>query len=257
MPWRGGLFHGREMRFIGALLAQEESMTELCEPVRQSEARRLKFARSLLAEGAAGVGERSPFAQVIPWHQRGPGRSDSGGARASERGPRKLRHCQHEARPRMLAGAEHYRRVDAARRSKSAAPERRSARPARVGCARGHRKRSVVRDFKGWFRHGDGRACDPLTLTDAFQPHCSCAIDGATRLTHCPCELEAGVKDYGFRARFAQTRRAFASVGAGGLAPRLPRCGGSSSGHMQERIAPAAATERRMKTNDRTLTAQE
>ena len=77
-------------------------------------------------------------------------------------------------------------------------------------------------DFKGWFRLGNGRRCDPLTLSDAWSRYLLCCqgICGTTGwLTVQP--LLAGVfREYGLPQRIRSDNGApFASVGLGGLSP--------------------------------------
>jgi putative transposase len=59
-------------------------------------------------------------------------------------------------------------------------------------------------DFKGWFRTGDGAACYPLTVTDAFGRYLLCC--------------RAVAPDYeGCRPAFERLFREYCSLAAGGL----------------------------------------
>jgi hypothetical protein len=88
MPWREVCSMDQKVRFIAALLAREESMTELCERFGISRKTWVQGACALSGRGAAGISPRSRVPQVIPLaDQRGPGGGGSWGApRASELG---------------------------------------------------------------------------------------------------------------------------------------------------------------------------
>jgi transposase InsO family protein len=74
-------------------------------------------------------------------------------------------------------------------------------------------------DFKGWFRTGDGRRCDPLTLSDAMSRYLlRCQVVARPDYGHVRPVLEAAFCEFGL----PQTIRSdngppFASTAAGGL----------------------------------------
>lgn len=75
-------------------------------------------------------------------------------------------------------------------------------------------------DFKGWFRTGDGRRCDPLTISDAFSRYLLCCqgIGGSTGLLTVRPLFEATFREYGMpRAIRTDNGSPFASVGLAGL----------------------------------------
>ena len=75
-------------------------------------------------------------------------------------------------------------------------------------------------DFKGWFRTGNGRRCDPLTMTDAYSRYLLCCqgLDGTTGWRTVQPLLEATFREYGMPAAIRSDNGApFASVGLGGL----------------------------------------
>ena len=75
-------------------------------------------------------------------------------------------------------------------------------------------------DFKGWFRTGDGRRCDPLTISDAFSRYLLCCrgIGGSTGLVAVQPLFEATFREYGMpRAIRTDNGSPFASSGLGGL----------------------------------------
>jgi transposase InsO family protein len=73
-------------------------------------------------------------------------------------------------------------------------------------------------DFKGWFRTGDGKRCNPLTLTDALSRFLLCLecvdpVDRAVRET-----TDELFRRYGLPAAMrSDNGPPFASIGAGGL----------------------------------------
>jgi putative transposase len=76
-------------------------------------------------------------------------------------------------------------------------------------------------DFKGWFRNGDGRRCDPLTITDAYSRMLLCC-QGLPRpdYTHVRPFFEAAFREYGLPVGIrTDNGPPFASVGVGGLSP--------------------------------------
>jgi transposase InsO family protein len=75
-------------------------------------------------------------------------------------------------------------------------------------------------DFKGWFRTGDGRRCDPLTITDAYSRYLLCCHGlGTTTGTITVKPLfEATFREYGLPEAIRTDNGApFASPGLAGL----------------------------------------
>jgi putative transposase len=74
-------------------------------------------------------------------------------------------------------------------------------------------------DFKGWFRCGDGRRCDPLTITDGYSRfllRCQ-AMEGMDERS-VQGVMEAAFREYGIPERLrTDNGEPFASVGLGGL----------------------------------------
>ena len=75
-------------------------------------------------------------------------------------------------------------------------------------------------DFKGWFRTGDGRRCDPLTISDAHSRmllRCQ-ALPHGIHTEYVRPVFEAAFREYGLPQRLRTDNGApFASTGAGGL----------------------------------------
>lgn len=76
-------------------------------------------------------------------------------------------------------------------------------------------------DFKGWFRTGDGRRCDPLTISDACSRYVlRCQALQTTRSRRVKPIFEAAFREYGLpRAIRTDNGQPFASVAVRGLSP--------------------------------------
>lgn len=75
-------------------------------------------------------------------------------------------------------------------------------------------------DFKGWFRTGDGRRCDPLTISDAFSRYLLCCrgICGSIGVEVVKPLFEVTFRKYGLpRGIRTDNGSPFASTGLGGL----------------------------------------
>jgi len=75
-------------------------------------------------------------------------------------------------------------------------------------------------DFKGWFRMGNGRRCDPLTISDAYSRYLLCCqgLEGSTGWRTVQPLFEATFREYGMPVAIRSDNGApFASVGLGGL----------------------------------------
>jgi len=223
MPWQEVCPMDEKMRFIGALLAAEESMTELCERFGISRKTGYKLRARYLAEGAAGVAERSRAPRVVPWAiSEAQAQAIVGVRRAHPSwGPKKLR-----ARLRERAPAQGWPAPstigELLRREGLSQPRKRR----RSSVPNPGRLRTAVSpndlwgiDFKGWFRTADGVRCDPLTVTDGFSRYLLCTqLLARPDYAHCRRALERVFREYGLPcAMRSDNGTPFASVGAGGL----------------------------------------
>jgi len=93
-------------------------------------------------------------------------------------------------------------------------------------------------DFKGWFRTGDGRRCDPLTLSDAFSRYLlRCQAVERADAKHVWPILEAAFREFGLpKAMRSDNGPPFASVAPGGLSKLSVRM--IKLGVIPERIVP-------------------
>src|SRR5258708_6134782 len=93
-------------------------------------------------------------------------------------------------------------------------------------------------DFKGWFMTGDGKYCEPLTLTDAHSRYLlRCQAMARTDTAHVWPALEAAFWQFGLPYRLrSDNGPPFASRGAGGLSQLSVKV--IKAGALPERIAP-------------------
>jgi len=89
-------------------------------------------------------------------------------------------------------------------------------------------------DFKGWFLTGDGKRCEPLTLSDAYSRYLlRCQDLRRSDTDHVWPVLDAAFREFGLRS---DNGSPFASRGAGGLSRLSVKL--IKAGVMPERIAP-------------------
>ncbi len=93
-------------------------------------------------------------------------------------------------------------------------------------------------DFKGWFMTGDGKYCEPLTLTDAHSRYLlRCQAMARTDTAHVWPVLAAAFCEFGLPHRLrSDNGPPFASRGAGGLSQLSVKV--IKAGVLPERIAP-------------------
>ena len=93
-------------------------------------------------------------------------------------------------------------------------------------------------DFKGWFLTGDGKRCEPLTLTDAYSRYLlRCQALPRTGTEHVWPVLDAAFREFGLPHYLRSDNGSpFASCGAGGLSRLSVML--IKAGVMPERIAP-------------------
>jgi transposase InsO family protein len=93
-------------------------------------------------------------------------------------------------------------------------------------------------DFKGWFLTGDGKRCEPLTLTDAYSRYLlRCQALARTDTDHVWPVLDAAFREFGLPYYLRSDNGSpFASRGAGGLSRLSVKL--IKAGVTPERIAP-------------------
>jgi transposase InsO family protein len=173
MPWKETVAVDERMRFVASCLADEESMTQLCQQFGISRRVGYKWLRRYEQSGPAGLQEQSRAPHRHP-HQVPTERQEQIRQLRQQHpywGSRKLRAVLEREQPQVLWPAPSTI-GDLLRREGLSVPRRRRRRSEaggsnplgpclacnRVWCA----------DYKGWFRTGDGARCDPLTITDGY-----------------------------------------------------------------------------------------
>jgi transposase InsO family protein len=93
-------------------------------------------------------------------------------------------------------------------------------------------------DFKGWFVTGDGKRCEPLTLSDAHSRYLlRCQALARSDTDHVWPVLDAALREFGLPQRLrSDNGPPFASCGAGGLSQLSVKL--IKAGVVPERIAP-------------------
>jgi putative transposase len=223
MPWRETCVMDERVRFVAAASEEEAVMSELCAEFGISRQTGYKWLQRYRAEGLEGLKDRGRAP-----NRHGRAREEELVAAAlglRERhptwGPKKLRRKLSERWPDLSAPAA--RTIGDWLRKEGLTQSRRPRRrcppfaspfqavdaPNAVWCA----------DFKGWFRTGEGKRCDPLTISDAMsryllrceavaQPDGDCVRD-AFDAAFCEFGLPLAIR--------SDNGPPFASVGAGGL----------------------------------------
>jgi transposase InsO family protein len=222
MPWESRSVMDEKLRFVSDCLGGLAPMAVLCERYGISRQTGYVWLGRYRAEGPSGLEERSR----APLHH-GRAMSAEVALRLIEArrrkpywGPRKLLAVLCEEDP-LAPWPSPSAVSDLFRREGLSQPRRRRrrmlehAQPFREILAPND---SWCIDFKGWFRSGDGRRCDPLTVTDAYSRYLL-----ELRIVEPSGEAVKKRMDRLFRERGlprsirSDNGAPFASIGAGGL----------------------------------------
>lgn len=223
MPWMESCAVDQRMRFVVEHERDELSMAQLCRKYGISRKTGYKWLARAAAEGLDSLQDRSRAPRRHP--NETPDKIEEAvvalRARHPSWGPKKLLRRLQETDGRiawparstiaeLLArrGLVHRRKV---RRHATASqqPLAHCDEPNRVWCI----------DFKGWFRTGDGRRCEPLTLSDGFSRYLlRCHRIPNPRTESVQPLLEAAFREYGLPwAIRSDNGPPFAGNGLGGL----------------------------------------
>jgi transposase InsO family protein len=223
MPWCESRAVDQRLRFISALLSEELTMTQACEAYGISRKTGYKWQARYAARGAAGLAERS---HAPLKHGRATDGALSGAIIA-------LKLSRPSWGPRKIVGRLKLDRPELAWPAASTAGEilkreglveprhrRRRAPPTLGGLTLPERPNHVwAVDHKGWVRLGDGRRCEPLTITDGFSRYLLALSAGPnTREEEARPWFEAAFGEFGLPWTIrSDNGPPFASTGVTGL----------------------------------------
>ncbi len=223
MPWREVCSMEEKLLFVASVLADEASMTELCESFGVSRKTGYKWLLRYREQGLEGLHELPRTPHRVPW---------AIGEREAEAilklrrahpswGPKKLRALLARREPEQGWPApstigELLRRTGLARarkRRRHAVPN-----PGPLTSASSANEVWCI-DFKGWFRTADHARCDPLTVSDAFSRYLLCAqVLARPDYANCRAQLERLFGEYGLpRVMRSDNGPPFACTALGGL----------------------------------------
>lgn len=241
MGWMETCAVDQRMRFVMAVVEQEEALAMVCRRFGVSRKTGYKWLERYRVAGVAGLEDRSRAPRHHP---------QAVSAALAERclevrrahpswGPLKVRAWLERQQPEVgwpaasTIGALFTREGLTVRRRRRRGPPS-SAPFAACGAAND----VWCIDFKGWFLTGDGSHCEPLTLSDAWSRYLlRCQAVGRTDTEHVWPILDAALREYGLpRVLRSDNGPPFASTGAGGLSRLAVLV--LKAGVRPERIAP-------------------
>lgn len=241
MGWKETCAVTERMRFVMAVESQEEAFAMMCRRYGVSRKTGYKWLGRFRADGLEGLVERSRAPLSHPQAMTPEVAETCVAVRRAHPswGPRKVlasleRRAPDTAWPAASSigalfdreGLTVKRRLR--RRSPAAAPFGACEAANDVWCM----------DFKGWFLTGDGRRCEPFTLSDAHSRYLlRCQALGRNDTDHVWPVLEAALREFGLpRALRSDNGPPFASRGAGGLSRLAVKV--IKAGITPERIEP-------------------
>jgi len=242
MGWMETCAVEERMRFMVAVEKQEESFAAICRRFGVSRRIGYKWLARFEAEGAAGLLDRS---RAPLQHPQAIADSIAERCLAARRahptwGPVKVRaYLERRAPatdwPAASTIGELFEREGLTVKRKL----RRRSPPSSAPFAHCETANEVwCIDFKGWFLTGDGKRCEPLTITDAYSRYLlRCQALSCTDTDHVWPVLDAAFREFGLPHYMRSDNGSpFASRGAGGLSQLSVKL--IKVGVMPERIAP-------------------
>jgi transposase InsO family protein len=223
MPWKATCVINERTILISEHLRHDYSIAELARRRGVSRKTAYKWIKRYQAEPGAGLGDRSraplhhPNAlsveleeMILTWKAHRP-------VWGAPKIHSKLR--DHPACPSESTVSNVLQRYGLSRQKRRRARATASAQP--LSLAKGPNDVWCA-DFKGWFRLGNGRRCDPLTISDAASRYLLCCqgISGTTGWITVQPLFERVFREYGLPRTIRSDNGApFASLGLGGLSP--------------------------------------
>lgn len=242
MPWKETCAVRERMRFVSEWERDEVSFSELCRRYVISRETGYTWRARYEAEGPTGLDDRSRARHTQAHATSAAVVAAIVALRGSHPswGPKKLRAKLKARNPEMILPALSTlgdllsrRGLVVPRRTRLRVPT--SATGLRA-CTTANDVWGI--DFKGWFRTGDGRRCEPLSLSDLTTRYVLRLQ--AVEHTHFKAVwplLDAAFREFGLpRAIRSDNGQPFASVGAGGLSRLAVNL--IKAGVVPERIAP-------------------
>lgn len=223
MPWRETCAMDEKLRFVEDILKAEWTISELCMRYGISRKTGYKWLSRYHLRGLEGLDDKSrapdthpnatPIeieAAVVAFRHRHP-----------RWGPRKLVHRLGLEHPEVLWPAPSTVGQLLKRHGLAQRRRKRTRTPAYCGLWQEARQANDVwaADFKGWFRTGDDKRVDPLTITDSASRYLiRCQGLERPRIENTQVQFEAAFREYGLPwAIRTDNGTPFASVGLGGL----------------------------------------
>lgn len=227
--------------FVAEAMRAELGFAALCRRYGVSRKTGYKWLGRYNEEGFAGLADRSHAAHGCPHALDAAIAARILAVRRAHPswGPRKVKAWLGERLPRQLWPAASTIGDLFKREGLTVARRKRSRAPANAPLSHALGANDVWSiDFKGWFRTGDGKRCDPLTVQDAASRYLiRCQVLERTDWRAVWPLLEAAFYEYGLpKALRSDNGAPFASVGAGGLSPLSLRV--VKAGIGLERIEP-------------------
>ena len=173
MPWKNSSVIGERWQLVQALLRKTKSVAQICRQVRISRKTAYKWLRRFMDRGRRGLRDRSRRPQRMPWqtHRKWVERIRRLRQRRRHWGPKKLearlRHRWGRGVPGARTIGRWLQRLGIARAGRRR--PRRACVLRRAALTEAQRPNQVwTVDFKGWFRTGEGRRVEPLTVRDLY-----------------------------------------------------------------------------------------
>ena len=223
MPWKETCPIDERMKFMGLYLQHEWSMAALCREFGISRKTGYKLVRRCIEQGPAGLEDQSR----APHHHPNAVSAAIERAIVSARrehptwGPKKLRAWLQRHRPGTVWPVASTMGQILSRHGLTV-PRRRSRKVVVysepfVGCDYANAVWSA--DLKGWFVTGDGRRCDPLTITDNYSRFLlRCQAVSPTDHDAIQPVFEAAFREYGLPVAIrTDNGPPFATTTVGGL----------------------------------------
>jgi transposase InsO family protein len=223
MPWKTSSVMEEKLRFVFEYQRDEQTMTELCARFGICRDTGYVWLRRFRLHGVQGLVELNRAAERHPNQTPAELERSVLELRQSHMtwGPRKLKRVlerDQAGRPWPAASTM----GEIVKRAGLVVPRKRRRRTEPYTQPLAHASESNLvwcADFKGWFRSGDGRRIDPLTITDAWSRYLlRCQAVEKTDTERVRAVFEAAFRQYGMPEAIRTDNGApFASPAVGGL----------------------------------------